>query len=103
MSLIDLRAPVQTPAAEVQAIRNLTAQIYRTLRMQHTQAFNRVWNNPNFTAAEIVSAFGTDALALFQLSGAIQQILKTADQEYVPLVPPLAFTTNADGTVSVNA
>lgn len=103
MSLIIPAARTQTVEGEVAGIKAITALIYRSMKMQHAQAFNRVWNNPNFTPAEIITAFGPDALALFRLSGGIQNILAGADPEYARLVPPVDFTVNDDGTVTVAA
>jgi hypothetical protein len=94
--------PTVTIDSTVAGVKSITTRIYNTIKRDHTQAFNQIWNNPNFTAKQIVDAFGTDGLALFQLSSALQSILANADPNYVRLVPPLDFTINADGTVTIH-
>src|ERR1017187_9930971 len=82
----------------VNSIRMNVININFTMKAQHTQAFNQIWNNQNFTPKEIVDAFGTDAAALFTLSYELQQILLAADPTYVMLIPPVSVTINSDGT-----
>jgi hypothetical protein len=93
--------PTVTIDTAVAGVRGITTRLYHTIKRDHTQAFNAIWNNPQFTAKQIVDGFGVDGLALFQLSGALQTILANADSSYVRLVPPNDFTINADGTVTV--
>ena len=87
---------------EVSSIKSITTNIYRTLKHQHTIAFNKVWDNPNFTPQEIIDAFGSDAASLFSISWSIQQILLAADPNYKLLIPPMNVTLNSDGTVTLS-
>ena len=82
-------------------VKGITTNIYRQLKQQHTMAFNLIWNNSTYTPQEIVSAFGTDAAALFTLSYQLQQILAGADPTYVILEPTMTPTINPDGTVTL--
>ena len=85
----------------VNQIKTTTTQLYRMMKQMHTQSFNTVWNNPSYTPQEIVTAFGTDAVALFTLSYQLQEILKAADPNYVILMPTATVTLNEDGTVTI--
>jgi hypothetical protein len=91
-----------TPTVDtmVGRIKGLNSALYGSIIQQHTQIFNMIWNNTQFSASDILTAFGTDAAALFQLSSTIQEMLAQVNPDYVPLVPPLPFVINADGTVT---
>ena len=71
------------------------------LKQSHDINFNNIWNNGNFTPQEIFNEFGTDAVQLFQVSAATQEFIKMCDPDYEILVPPVEFTINEDGTVTV--
>ena len=71
------------------------------LKKSHEINFNNIWNNPSFTPQEIFDEFGTDAVQLFQVSSATQEFIKMCDPDYEILVPPVEFTINEDGTVTV--
>lgn len=94
--------PQETLESVIYRIKSLNLQMCRQLEMMHKQAFNFVWNNPSFTAKQIVDGFGTDAAALFQSSSTVQNLLASINPSYQALQPPLAFTVNADGTVTVS-
>ena len=85
----------------VNQIKMGNTRLYQMLKQNIAQSYNLVWNNPIYTAKEIVDAFGTDAVALFTLSYQLQQILAAADPNYIILTPTQAPTLNADGTVSL--
>jgi hypothetical protein len=85
----------------VNKIKKLNTGLYNFIVVQHTAGFNFIWHNKKFSAKEIIDGFGKDAVALFQLSSAIQQMLITVNPEYVPLIPPKQYTINADGTVTI--
>lgn len=101
MAIINTPHLQMSPESTVATVKGITTRLYQTIKREHTQAFKAVWENPKFTAKEIVDALGTDALELFQLSSALQTILETADPGYGRLQPPLNFTANIDGTVLV--
>jgi len=85
----------------VNQIKTTTTQLYRMMKQMHTQSFNTVWNNNQYTPEEIVTAFGTDAVALFTLSYQLQEILIAADPNYVILTAPNQITFSEDGSVVV--
>lgn len=88
MGLID--APEVTPTLEavIADIKRVNFNMYNNLKIGHTDAFNMIWSNPHYTPKQIIEqGFGAEALALFQLSGGIQQLLATADPSYQPLAP----------------
>lgn len=80
-----------------------STNLYNSIKSQLNNIFNTIWNNPDFTPIEIVTAFGTDAAALFALAQGLQTLASQADPTYVPLVPPTNYTVtiNADGSVTI--
>ena len=70
--------------------------IAQQLEAKHTALFNRVWRNPNATASQILTKYGTDCQKLFEVSSTIQTVLATVNPAYVPLVPlkPVTFSDN---------
>ena len=98
MSLIDS----SSVAAQVAQLRLQSNRMYTNLKVQHTYMFNAIWNNPNFSPMQIIEEFGTDAVALFQVSEGIQGLLKIVDPSYVPLTPTgYTIVPNQDGTVTI--
>lgn len=93
---------------DVDRLEELVEEIIRTnarglqiLERNHTQNFNRIWNNPDFTPQEVLDKFGTSAVKLFVASKATQDFIKACNPDYEVLVPPKEFTINKDGTVTV--
>ena len=73
---------------------------------QFKQSFQRsfefIWNNPNVgTPQEILTAYGTQAAQLFIDAQNIVKAIMTIDPSYLPPTPPMAFTIEADGNVTV--
>lgn len=85
----------------VNKVKHINGYLYYIIKQKHTEAFDLIWNNKNFTPKEIVDAFGTDAVALFILSGTLQDILKRANAEYEVLLPKVPFNINNDGTITL--
>jgi predicted transcriptional regulator len=100
MAIFSTPKPV-TVDVIVDRIKAGNTQLYNTINQMHTQIFKAVWEQKNFTPKQIVDAFGTDAKALFELSSAVQTLLKTANPLYEPLVPKKQVTINENGTVTV--
>lgn len=76
-------------------------EMIENLIVNHTAAFNMVWHNPNCTAQEIFDMFGANAYKLFVSSGDMQALIKKIKPDYEPLVPPVEYVINQDGTVTV--
>lgn len=82
-------------------LKGINKALYDYIDASHKGGFDLLWNNSNFTAQEILNEFGSDAVQLFILSKAIQQLLKAANPNYVALVPPKEYTINEDGTITI--
>lgn len=80
-------------------IKRINTQLYLTIKRLHTEVFDIVWNNKEFTASEIVNSMGSDAIALFKLSSGLQQLLKATDPNYEVLLPPKEFTIDVSGVI----
>jgi hypothetical protein len=88
---------------DVNWVKTSSLMLYEMLNNQHRMIFQKIWNNPNFTARQMIDAFGKDAVKLFATSSLIQQTLASVDSSYEPLVPPKVCTINEDGSVTVDA
>jgi hypothetical protein len=77
--------------------------VYSFLLANYLRLFNLVWYNPNFTPAQIVSAFGTNAQLLFEVSISMGTLLHTVNPSYIPPSMPsgYTYTVNADGSITV--
>jgi hypothetical protein len=63
--------------------------------------FDLIWNNQNFTAQEIFDSAGTSAYQLFYTSYKAIELVLSINADYIPPAPPLPYTINTDGTVTV--
>ncbi|MGD0768107.1 MAG: hypothetical protein ABSB42_07930 [Tepidisphaeraceae bacterium] len=100
-------SPVVDPVA--QGIQNLTLQINRAfsqLQSLLNTGAALVWNNPSgATPQQVVSTMGTNAAAIFQLSGILtSSVLTPIVGSTVSIMPPgWSYVTSADGTVTLTA
>lgn len=100
--LLEMPVPqAPTLESEIAKVKRVLNGLNAQLKMQHTAAYNMIWNNPYFPAQEIVNAFGADAIPLFQLSSALQDILAAADPGYEFMVPDYALTIHTDGSIEL--
>ena len=74
---------------------------YNTLKRSVIDGFNGVWRDKEFTPQDILTAFGTDAKALFELSWRAQQLLKSLDDSWVYLIPDYEVTFDDAGNATV--
>jgi hypothetical protein len=65
--------------------------------------FDKFWNNPAVTPAEMSAAYGTNAYALFVKLATFQAMLQAIDPSYVAVVVPekWEYVINQDGTVTI--
>lgn len=65
--------------------------------------FDKFWNNPAVTPAEMAAAYGAHAYTLFVKLATFQQMLQAIDPEYVVLEVPAKweYVINQDGTVTI--
>lgn len=109
MSILDSNNNPQIEVSKAKLAANRLIQMTRQTYSQMTQAFNtgsRVfWQNPNgATPAEIAAELGTDAAEIFQLHYALGQLIGGVKPESIAEGVAMVgdFTTNQDGTVTVN-
>lgn len=100
-----LLSPAQPNAARTVAetIEMARLQGARMLRENTLAAFNAFWHSPDATPAEIAAEFGTSCKTLFdEHRASIAMLLgrgvQIPESEYTP---PLPFTENEDGTVTI--
>jgi hypothetical protein len=103
MPIIDPIPP--TPLElQVRSAKNRIQQQYESLVRCLKEIGDMVWKNTlKKTPQEVVAAFGTDAVQLFQISGLVRQLIQTVSgQEPPPTMPAgWGFTANPDGTVTL--
>jgi len=102
-SLINVTTnPAKKVSDYVAQIQSNSTSMYKGILDIHTATYNLIWNNPDYPPQTIISGFApADQTALFQYSGAVQQVLSQANPKYVVLSPNYTITPNADGSVNL--
>ena len=97
--------PAQTTPDVMAAnqVKQMGNRLYNTMVQSYTQAYRLVWNNPNATPVQVVTAMGTEAQKIFTLSGALGAYLHNAGATDIPLKMPEGFNyvENPDGSVTL--
>lgn len=88
----------QVVATEKQRMINANTQGYNFLKMSFETSF-RILNNA-VNPQIVLDQWGTEAVALFQASGATIAYLQLVNPAYVPPTTTKVYTFNADGTVT---
>ena len=122
MGLLDNPTPTKSDWTS-RSVEEIQARIQQSLEDNISTmnfCFERVWANPYGGATpatadkpyaagvdtpspqDIFSEFGANAAQLFQFAGLMQNLLNTVKAGSWTQAPPLPFTINADGTVTVN-
>lgn len=78
----------------------MSGMMAHQLERSHTALFNHIWNNSATTPEEILQKYGTDAVKLFQISKAIQDILIAVNPNYKTLIPPCQVYFREDGSAT---
>jgi hypothetical protein len=89
-------------AMEKTKIVNSLNSEFKSLKRASEQLFAAVWHNPKATPAEILESFGTDAHQLFVIASTIKEALNAIQPGTLSLTPPVPYTINLDGSVSVD-
>ena len=107
-------APPTEPIARTiarQILRKVSEEAQRRLAVQQ-QVFAEVWRNPDASAADIFAEMGPEAVKFMQLGGVnvehaatvaavngqtLADVLDESDW-----LPPVPYTLNPDGTVTLN-
>ena len=95
---LTLEQKKQRQKAKIQGLIN---SHFQTIQQGFSQVFASVWANPELTPQEVMDAFGSDAVALFQFANAFQNVMNTLQPGVLIQAPPKAFTINQDGTVTI--
>ena len=95
----------QLPTAEdvVKSHRKMLSAWYTEMVASFERKFNTIWNNPDYSAVEIIGAYGTDAAQLLAVSNKAKELLLLINPAYVPPVIPSKYSVavNQNGTVTV--
>jgi len=88
--------------AERQAdqILTLIKVLHEEIKVIHEQGMRELWEG-EASPKNVLDVLGTNAAEIFWLSGELVKFIKIIDPEYAPKSPPVAFTIEADGTVSI--
>jgi len=88
--------------AEKQAdqIANLIKILHSELKDFHEQGMRQLWEG-EAAPQDVLDSLGTNAGEVFWLSSELVKFIKTIDPEYVSKSPPVEFTIETDGTVSI--
>jgi hypothetical protein len=109
-----LLPPVEVPVEEpddraAREIRQRLKQAGVDFVESHQWCFERLWNSPDVTPQQILAKLGPAALDIFQRGGdAVAFILGAttgrpiASMEPEEYTPPVPYTANPDGTITIN-
>jgi hypothetical protein len=79
-------------------------RLFGQMRATHDRLFREFWQNRSgLTPQQVSDAFGTEAVQVFILGGALKDFLNMIRPGTVTATPPFEFTPNADGTVTIGA
>lgn len=77
--------------------------LYDNMLATFTEIFTTVWANPNLTPQQVMDAMGDRAAQMFAMAQLCVATLNGAVPNSVDGTPPLPFTVNNDGTVTVGS
>ena len=63
--------------------------------------FQLLWHSTDKTPQEVCDVMGTDAAKGFLAHAKLQELIYLIDPTWVPLVPPVSYTINQNGTVTI--
>jgi hypothetical protein len=97
--------------SEIYQIKQMNANFVQSLKGYVKASFIKTWKkiqdgqlvdkSPSEVQA-IMDSFGTDASKAFDAHEKLQMVIMIADPAWVPLVPPLAYVINEDGSVVIS-
>ncbi len=88
--------------AEKQAdqILSLIRVMHGELKEFHEQGMHQLWEG-EADPQDVLDALGTNGEEVFWLSRELVQFINTIEPDYVPKVPPVEFTIEEDGKVTI--
>lgn len=92
---------VRTPPTALDQIKMLSTNLLGQMKHTAKQQFDLVWNNKTKTAQEVSDMLGVEACMAMDAHYNLQVLIASLDNTWVPLVPPLPYTRNLDGTITV--
>jgi hypothetical protein len=63
--------------------------------------FQLLWHSSDKTPQQVCDMMGTDAAKGFEAHAKLQELIYLIDPTWVPLVPPVGYTVNQNGTVTI--
>jgi hypothetical protein len=102
MSLI--QAPTSTIAVERKTQAQISVEIMKTIAPMKRSAqilFDLIWNHPSLLPQRVCDLMGDKAAGAFDAHTKLQELILIVDPTWVALVPPVEYTKNDDGTVTV--
>ncbi len=91
----------KTEESEVEKIAKHNAYCLSVMKMTAKNTYDLLWLNKNKTPQDICNSLGAEAVKAFELHGALQELIYSLDNSWVPLVPLKKYTKNENGTVSI--
>ena len=100
MALIDEPIQPQIPTILTQ-IRAQNTYCLAVMKETATNVFQLLWHSTDKTPQEVCDMLGTDAAKGFEAHAKLQELIYLIDPTWVPLVPPVGYTVNQNGTVTI--
>ena len=105
MAIIQTQTTLTTAQQVKSQIDGSVNALLNQMKIVYLQNFGRVWKPTNYTTAELLGQYGSDATQLFILSALLRDTILEADPDSLPaetLTPLLPVTFHTNGTVTIN-
>jgi len=100
MALIDEPIQPQIPTILTQ-IRAQNTYCLASMKDTATNVFQLLWHSTDKTPQEVCDMMNTDAAKGFLAHAKLQELIYLIDPSWVPLVPPVSYAINQNGTVTI--
>jgi hypothetical protein len=100
MALVRQPQPEPQPTA-LDRIVNENTHCLSVMKDTAKVVFQLLWHSRDKTPQQVCDMMGTDAAKGFLSHAKLQELIYLIDPTWVPLVPPVGYTVNQNGTVTI--
>jgi hypothetical protein len=100
MALIKQPQPEPQPTA-LDRIVDENTHCLEVMKETARVVFHLLWHSTDKTPQEVCDMMGTDAAKGFEAHAKLQELIYLIDPTWVPLVPPVGYSLQQDGSVLI--
>jgi len=100
MALIKQPQPEPQPTA-LDRIVDENTRCLSVMKDTARAVFQLLWHSTDKTPQQVCDMMNTDAAQGFLAHSKLQELIYLIDPTWVPLVPPVSYTVNQNGTVKI--